>query len=441
MQFFSTREIAFLIWGAISLFWVFINPKIRPSAINVIRSFFARPILLSFAVIISYVIIIIFILKNLGLFENSQLKDTFIWTISVAAASLVNINSISNDKNYFKDAIIKNLIALIGIEFILSYYTFNLIFELLIIPIAVLIGGMQAIAETDNKYSLIKTNFNRVVVVFGLVAFFHAIYKLITGFDEFISSGALKSIYYPVLLTFLYFPFIFFVSLYIEYQHSFRRIKFSLRNTSLLRYTKIKALLDFNFRKKQLKRWSNSLGHFTLETKEDVIASFQRIKNAIKSEKKANQITLISSDGWNPYIAKDFLKDNGLISGYYSPCSDDEWYSCTPYLKLGDEFNSNNLAYYTDGKRKTAKILKLVLNVNNPDEAEDDIELFLFTTENLYTKALKHDFPDQYKRAILTEHNLQESLEDNIVVSFIKNKWQSINGGYEYKFIIENTVT
>ncbi len=297
MQLLSTREIAFLIWGSIFLVWIFITPKLRKSAYDVIKLFFSRPILISLAIMVSYVGILIYLLGTIGIYDSSQLKDTIIWTISVGVVSLMKITTISNDRNYFKDTIKDNLIALIGIEFLLSYYTFNLVIELLIIPFAVLIGGMQAIAERDEKYRLAGKNLNRVIIVLGLIEIIHAVYNLVTGYNEFISSGALKGIYYPVLLTFLYIPFIYCFTLYIDYENAFRILRFQIKDKKLRQYARKKALLDYKLNKEQLKRWSNSLNHFTISTEKDVIASFNRIVEAINFEKKSQPNTR-HAKGW-----------------------------------------------------------------------------------------------------------------------------------------------
>lgn len=439
MSLFSNRELAIIIWIVCLLIFAMFHPKIRPSFVNVVRKFFVKPILISITWMLCYVCIIVFILCRLGLYESSQIKDTVIWTITVAVASLANINSISADENYFKEAIIKNIVALIGIEFVVSYYTFSLVIELLIIPIAVLIGGMLAVSETDKKYKTVETLLKRVVALFGLFTIIYAIYNLVTGFEEFISSGALADLCLPVILTFLYLPFIYIISLYLEYQNVFRRVGVSIKDTKLLRYAKIRAIIQYNFRKRCLNRWCTSLGHFTLESKEDVIASFQRIKEVIKVEKKTKESESDCSYGWNPFIAKDFLKENGLITGYYNPCGVDEWYSFTPYLNLGGEPISNNLAYYVDGNFKTAKSLKLVLHVNHIGLAKEATEVFLLNAEKLYKKAIMNELPDQFKKAILAGNNVNITVNGNMAISFLKDKWTGKIGGYTLEFCIGNT--
>lgn len=438
MQFLSNREIAFLSWGSVLLIWVFITPDIRKSAFEVIKIFFSRPILISLAIMASYIGLLIYLLNSIGIYDNSQLKDTLVWSISVGVVSLMKINTISNDRNYFKDTIRDNLITLIGIEFLLSYYTFNLVIELLIISFAVLVGGMQVIAERDEKFKLVGKNLNRIIVVLGFIEIIHAVYKLVTGFDEFIASGALKGIYYPVLLTLLYIPFIYCFTLYIDYVIVFRTMQFIIKVKKLLKYAGKKAMHDYKFNKEQLKRWRYSLNHFSIETKDDVNSSFTRINEAINFEKNASQLPILLKDGWNPIIAKDFLKEHGLISGYYNPCGNDEWYSCTPYFEIGDSIIPNNLAFYTEGSKEKVKILKLVLNVNNPEQLEDTLDFFIAVSETLLSQALSKDLPDTIKKAIMTGNNRKEYPEENIVVEFIKDVWSS-RKGYSYKFVIENT--
>lgn len=437
MDFFSTRELSFIIWGSLFLASILLFNKTRSSAIDVLKAFFAKPILIALVCMLVYIALILGMLYNLDLFSVSQIKDVIIWTITVAAVSLFKINSISENKNYLKDTIRKNLIALVGIEFLISYYTYSLIIELFILPIAVVVGVMIGVASTDKKYKPAENLLNGVASIGGLGILIHAIYKLSTGFDEFICSGALQSLYFPILLSILYLPFIYCLSLYLEYQSVFTFLKIFIKDKNLLGYTKNKAALTFNFRKERLRRWRTVISYFEIENRDDIDRTFKIIKDSIQAEKSAHKLPFFLEGGWNPYLAKEFLNDNNLKTSYYKPIDDIEWSSCSPYLKLGNGILPNNLSYYLDGTRTTATALKLVLNINDHASSFGSIETFLIAAKDLYQKAMGTSCPTSFEEKIREGDSFEEILE-NKKVSFIKDEWRNTTNGYSYKFVIEN---
>ncbi len=108
MSIFNNREIAVGIWGAVLFLLCLIKPTLRNSFAQVAAAFFNIKILLSLGLMAIYIGLLVYGLNELGLWTISQLKNTILWSILVAAVSLFRITDIKNAPSYFKAAIKDN---------------------------------------------------------------------------------------------------------------------------------------------------------------------------------------------------------------------------------------------------------------------------------------------------------------------------------------------
>lgn len=148
---FNNREIAVATWAAVLFAWAMTQGSIRASLKNVIRAFFHRRIQGVLALMAAYIALLVYGLSEADLWNAGQLKNTIIWAVSVAAVLLFRLPSISEDADYFKQALKDNLKLIVVLEFIVSFYTFSMLTELIIVPVTALFGGMLAVAGTDKK--------------------------------------------------------------------------------------------------------------------------------------------------------------------------------------------------------------------------------------------------------------------------------------------------
>lgn len=74
----NTREVALITWVLIGLEWLIIYPNSRNLLYNLIKAIFPRKLTILYLCTISYLTVIIYLLYNLNLWNNSLLKDTII---------------------------------------------------------------------------------------------------------------------------------------------------------------------------------------------------------------------------------------------------------------------------------------------------------------------------------------------------------------------------
>lgn len=381
-----------------------------------------------------YITAIVFALYKIGLWEFHQLKNTIIWALSVGALSLFKINSIKENPHFFRNSVLDNLKLIAIIQFVVGFYTFGLFVELLIVPVLVIVGAMLALSQTDTKYHLVEKTLNGIIISFGSILIFYSIYMLATNFGEFAKKQTVYDFYIPPLLTFLYFPFIFFIMVFTTYEVAFVRLQFLIKEPRLQRFAKIYSIFKFHFKIKVFERWVSTLPLQDTSSKNGIKESVNCIFKMLSIERNPPEVPI--QEGWSPYRAKQFLLSEGLETGFYHPIGQQEWCASSSLMDLDDDLIPNQISYYVDGNETTAKSLKLVLNIFSKESAVKAHSKLLSSVKTLLKAALNIKLSSDIETAIMTSKNQTFNL-GLFVATIEKNEWpQSPIGAYDVKFIL-----
>lgn len=138
----------------------------------------------------------------------------------------------------------------------------------------------------------------------------------------------------------------------------------------------------------------------------------------------------------NPNAVCAYLNDIGLNTREWKHQYDAEYGCSSSYKELGSgSALKNNLAYYVDGKANKAEKLKLVLNVNNKNEARLAHREMLKASKSLVKKAFGLDLPQSIAQAIEKGTKATANI-GNASIELIRINWPT-GKGYELKLIIE----
>lgn len=434
MDIFNNREIAILLWIAVIVGVLLAKKSGRESLWDLLKATFQYKLVIVYLCMVVYLTSIIYFLFRVEFWDISQLKNTIIWLLTVAFVSLLDINK-TDKSNFFRNTVGDVFRFTTVSEFIIHFYTFDLVVEILLIPFVVLIFGMKIVAQKKIEYTRVAASLNKLLILAGIFFIIYAIYKIASNFSSFASVSTLTDFLIPPVLSFLYLPFIYLLAIYVTYTDEFIDLNRRIRNPHLLRYAKWKALVSFNIKRSDFKRWRSLLHQQIIETKKDVDNSLNQIKRLKRIEK--NPPVVPFNKGWSPYAAKDFLTEAGLKTRYYQPVYDGEWSASSDYLTLDDELFSNKIAYYVVGTSEVATQLEIVLDVMSPARSVEAHIKMLEIAHVLSLKALGESLPDQIGLAIVGGRDSQvEALGKSISIS--KDSWPNhIYKGYSLKLIIE----
>ena len=221
----SNRETALFVWVLVILGILILKKKIRKSILAVVKAFFKKKLLILFISFMFYVALCFFILFKVGFWDNSLIKDSVFWTFGFASLTIFNINK-AKSKAYFKLIFIDALKWTVMIEFIMSFYTFSLRIEFIILPIVTFAIVMQTFSKTNTEYKQVDNLMNRFLSVIGIIIFAYVIFKTFTLWSALMTTDNLKSFLLPVIMTILFMPFIYVLALFMQYEELFVRLDF-----------------------------------------------------------------------------------------------------------------------------------------------------------------------------------------------------------------------
>lgn len=439
MDIFNTREIAIGIWLLVFAVFVVLIRSTRESLLPVLNALFKPKILTPVFLLSICVALIVFVLYEAGVWKVSQLKNTTIWYFSVALLSIFRIPQIKDDDNYFRNEVKNSLKLVVVLEFVIAFYTFPLLVELVIVPVVTFLIILQAFSETKQLYIQVSRLLANILTAFGCGLIIYAGYMLITEPSKFFHAGTLSDFVLPIVLTITFLPFLFVLTVYVRYEILLIRIEFLYQIESERRRAKRTALFGFHIRTSLLKRWLHYIQVYRPREPDAFRKSVRYVKAQAKNEKNPPKIPI--SKGWSPYRASKFLSEIDLETGDYNQDGLDtsRWYSMSKYLDVGEGPSPNNIAFYVEGNAQCASRLKLVANVNDIAGAQVLRSHLLTAVEKLMMEALGVSPPAKLIDAINDEVSLSAHISGKRI-DFIKESWPSLKG-YELRFYLANNST
>lgn len=433
---FSNREIALGLWALVVLAWVTSRLETRISLVDVLKALFVHRLLVALAVMTGYIGLIVYSLREVGLWELSQVKNTVYWAVSIAAISLFRLHNISNESSFFENIFKDTLGLTVVIEFVSSFHSLSLLSEIIIVPFASFLVILSARAEKDENQVRANVLITFLLILTGLLLFSYSAYHIISNPAEFATRETALDFALPPLLTALYLPFIFALHVYSTYERIFSKFKVCINDPVIREHAKWSALRKYGLRLEHLERWSNSLFRTDTSSESDIDKSISDLEATLERER--NPATVPISKGWSPYSAKDFLQEECLKTRHYRPVGGDEWFAESNYLDVGDEMLPNTIAYFINGTESAATSLKLRLDVTDPNTRDVSHARLIQLAKELFRKALNEELPLKLENALRRAEPVEHRIADK-VITVSKEEWPlSKSGAYEIAFIIEH---
>ena len=252
MGVFSTREISILIWLAIIISFLILKKETRKSVIDLIMQLFDPGIINILFIYFLYISLITIFLSNLSIWKIIYLKDIIIWSIFVGLMNYIK-SIIDNDFEFSLRKLVKdNISVTIIVEFIISIFTFDIILELLIVPVVTVFSMLILYTEQNNQYESVSKISNSILCGFGLFLAFKTIEVGIHEYKYLNLKDTLVSFMIPIIYLLLSLPLYYIIRLYSEYEKVFVSLPFSRVINSKLkkrRFYKIFKVCRFSIEK------------------------------------------------------------------------------------------------------------------------------------------------------------------------------------------------
>lgn len=222
---FNNREIAIGIWALLAIAISIFTKPVHRFIKSVFPILFCRKFIVFYIVFLSYFGLVTYGLYAIGFWNTSLLKSTIFWVLFLELPLFVKTIKKAKDNHFFAQLIKENIALIAIIEFILNFWTFGLIAEIIFVPIAVLIGVSYALSRSEKRHRQVKRFFDWLFVILGIVVIINTVSHLIQTPNEIINVATLKEILLPILLLILNLPVVYGLALYNTYEQVFIRVK------------------------------------------------------------------------------------------------------------------------------------------------------------------------------------------------------------------------
>ena len=134
---------------------------------------------------------------------------------------VLNTTKATEEKHYFRKVALDNFKFAVVLTFIINLYVFNLITELLLVPVVAFLAMLGAVAATKTEFKPAKRLINGIMAAIGIAFVAYAVVGIATNFHGFATLKNFEDFMTPVVLTLTLLPFIYFLALYSAYESLF----------------------------------------------------------------------------------------------------------------------------------------------------------------------------------------------------------------------------
>lgn len=235
MWIFSTREVVILFYAFIIILGIFISRKIRPSAINVIKSACTKKLVIPFILMLQYAVSFVLVFTFLPIWDWIYLKEIIIWVLVAGVPVCFSAINKATESNYYRNMILDNLRFAAVVQFITGTFTFSLLVEFILQPILVFFILLQTVSNTKEEYKPARTMMNLIVSIIGLIILGLTIKNAIASYNSLNALDLIISFLLPIVLSILYLPFAHGFAIYAKYERLFIRMGFKEPNSKKIR--------------------------------------------------------------------------------------------------------------------------------------------------------------------------------------------------------------
>lgn len=287
LNFFNNREKALIIWIVIGTVIVLANKAFRPSALAVLKAFFARKIVTVLLIMLTYIALVVFVAYRVHLWNVLLLKDTIVWVVGTAFIMFANYERVANESHFFKNVLLDNVKLAVFVQFIINWYVFNLVVELILVPILFFLAAMLAFASTKKEYKPVTNLMQFLLATYGIFLLIYALVQMVYNFNNFATLYTLKDFLLSPLLTLSFLPFVYFLALYATYEALFTRMDIFMgnRNKELTWFAKRQILRTCLLNVKKLNRFATNYTSklYAVGDKSDVVSLMNQFRVSSRS--------------------------------------------------------------------------------------------------------------------------------------------------------------
>jgi hypothetical protein len=305
---------AIIIWLIVFLIIIFFIKSIRNAVFSVIRAFLAIKLIVPFIGMTLYISLILYLLSLIGLFNAILIKDALFWFIIGAIPLFFKAVDIEKKyKKFFRNNAIEFIKLTTFFNFFINFYTFNIIIELILVPVVIVIVLLVAVSKTDEKYKIVENFLNFIIIIIVAYLILNFIYNLFTNPNGFLNANTGLTYILPAILTITLLPYIYILALYIEYDTFYLRLKMVFTDSETYKYVFKKVFKKYNLDFFGLIAFLSEFRIYNMQNNEDINKEILRAEKRVINKNSTYSIN-ISSLTYNTFNSMFSIFENKFIS-------------------------------------------------------------------------------------------------------------------------------
>ena len=180
-----------------------------------------------------YVLLVVWGLQWVGFWKASLLKDTLIWFLFSGIVISFRHLTYREEESIWAEVVHCNAKIVIAVEFLVGTYTFSLPVELLIVTLAIVLGGVIRLGSSRQEHAGAAQVASFLEVALGLVVLTFTVEKALSTGQVGNLESARKALL-PLVLSLVYLPSVYTLRLCVGYQLLFSWLRAGTKKRWLL---------------------------------------------------------------------------------------------------------------------------------------------------------------------------------------------------------------
>ena len=244
----NERQLATLIWLVVFALLILLHPKGRAGIRDIAARVANLKIIIPIVALFVYVGVLVFVGWRVKWWTIDFTTDTVFWFFGSALVLLFNIDRVPKTERFFRQAILGTVGVTALTEFFVNdLFVFSLAVEFfLIMPVLSVLMIISVVAGHKPRFRSVKRLVDSVLALVGISFVVYIGVRVVSGWDAIDKLGTIRTFALPLWLMIGVLPFIYLMSLYSNYECTFRWIDFKQNEGASRWRAKLALVLRLN---------------------------------------------------------------------------------------------------------------------------------------------------------------------------------------------------
>lgn len=220
----NNRQWALIFWVVAFIAWVLYRPDTRASTLSVLRAAVAPKILVSMSVLAAWVVGLVYLASQVGLWDADRVTDTVFWFVTAGLVLFGRFGNVSKERHFVRRAAFTTLEVSAVVEVLSEVVVLAFAAEFVLQPSLALLGALSVVAAQKQEHRQVKRLVDALVAGVSLGLLLFVVVSVITNWGSLDKADLLQQFMLPIWLTIGVLPYIYAVGLLSAYGLAFIRI-------------------------------------------------------------------------------------------------------------------------------------------------------------------------------------------------------------------------